>query len=261
MNRITSYNVCYTKLLRTPVSVFSYTTITYNIFITGIATLAVVLFIIAIARQREHSFVLFLGYMSFFIVVLNDLLYAVRYLDTSYWLPLGMLAMILSQAFAISKRTSKAFSMVEHLSASLNRHNKELQEKVKERTLKLEEYTNKLKLLNHDLSNEVKLKNESLEALRISEQKLQESNTTKDKFFSLIAHDLKGPIGNLAVIFNRFKPEMINREMYDNIKISTQNTYNLLTDLLTWARNHRITSYNVCYTKLLRNDFNLITSG
>ena len=38
--------------------------------------------------------------------------------------------------------------------------------------------------------------------LKRSEEELTVINTTKDKFFSIIAHDLRGPIGNIAQLLD-----------------------------------------------------------
>jgi ABC-type amino acid transport substrate-binding protein/CheY-like chemotaxis protein/anti-sigma regulatory factor (Ser/Thr protein kinase) len=61
----------------------------------------------------------------------------------------------------------------------------------------------------------------------------------KDKFFSIIAHDLKGPIGNLASILNTFKLNDIKDELYSHLRTSAQSTYELLLELLTWSRAQR----------------------
>ncbi|MDO9274336.1 MAG: HAMP domain-containing sensor histidine kinase [Lutibacter sp.] len=69
--------------------------------------------------------------------------------------------------------------------------------------------------------------------------KLSELNKSKDKFFSIIAHDLKGPFGSLQQIgellwLNNITDE--KREKLTNILYqSSKNTFNLLDNLLKWA--------------------------
>ncbi len=72
-------------------------------------------------------------------------------------------------------------------------------------------------------------------------RELQNANDTKDKFFSIISHDLKGPIGGLAVLFGEvLEPEeTIETELFNRIKNSTTSTYQLLEDLLYWAKNQK----------------------
>ncbi len=79
-------------------------------------------------------------------------------------------------------------------------------------------------------------------ALIKSEQELIQANATKNMFFSIIAHDLKGPIGNFIQLLNLLK-ESFNDISYDEkidyLNILTglsQKTNNLLGDLLLWAR-------------------------
>ncbi len=73
------------------------------------------------------------------------------------------------------------------------------------------------------------------------ERKLTESNATKDKFFSIIAHDLRNPVGSLKTI-----SELLNRdlragdmngaaEMAGLLGKQITNTLELLNDLLEWS--------------------------
>ncbi|MDT8447310.1 MAG: AAA family ATPase [bacterium] len=66
---------------------------------------------------------------------------------------------------------------------------------------------------------------------------LDEANRTKDKFFSIISHDLRGPIGSLSVIFNEVisQPSDLSEPMLEGVARSTKQTYELLENLLTWA--------------------------
>ncbi|MCP4752718.1 MAG: hypothetical protein GY866_17670 [Proteobacteria bacterium] len=61
------------------------------------------------------------------------------------------------------------------------------------------------------------------------------------KFFSIIAHDLRGPIGSLAVLFNDIAEEGadIDAGLFAHIGASTKQTHQLLENLLTWARSQR----------------------
>jgi PAS domain S-box-containing protein len=74
------------------------------------------------------------------------------------------------------------------------------------------------------------------------ERKLKESNATKDKLFSIIAHDIKNPfhaILGFATLLN----ERLDEFSQDEVKLfvskileAGENTYKLLEDLLTWGR-------------------------
>ena len=70
---------------------------------------------------------------------------------------------------------------------------------------------------------------------------LQVANQTKDKFFSIIVHDLRGPVGSLAVLFNEVfeKGSDITDDMFYGIRQTSKNIHQLLEDLLSWARNQK----------------------
>ncbi|HZL10209.1 MAG TPA: PAS domain S-box protein [Prolixibacteraceae bacterium] len=71
---------------------------------------------------------------------------------------------------------------------------------------------------------------------------LKELNSTKDKFFSIIAHDLKSPFNSISGLSEILKNEVKHLdigtiEQYSEMIHSTsQNTYRLLENLLDWAR-------------------------
>lgn len=82
--------------------------------------------------------------------------------------------------------------------------------------------------------NESKLKQAAL--------RLEELNATKDKFFSIIAHDLRGPLGSHRE-FTKLLREKISflseREREVNLQIlyeSSEKLYSLMENLLHWAR-------------------------
>jgi len=71
---------------------------------------------------------------------------------------------------------------------------------------------------------------------------LHELNVTKDKFFSIIGHDLRNPFSALIGLtkllvseFDNFPKDQI-KELLESIYKSSENTYNLLGNLLEWAR-------------------------
>lgn len=75
-----------------------------------------------------------------------------------------------------------------------------------------------------------------------SEAMFKELNNAKDKFFSIIAHDLKNPLATfimtaevLSSSWESFD-ENEKKELIENIKINSRNLLQLLENLLTWAR-------------------------
>ena len=113
--------------------------------------------------------------------------------------------------------------------------NSELEEKVSLRTTELQSINRKLNL-------EIDERKRAETALQESETKLKEANAAKDKFFSIIAHDLRNPF-NAVIGFSNVLRESIleldTREISEYIGYiyeSATNAYTLLGNLLDWAR-------------------------
>jgi signal transduction histidine kinase len=96
--------------------------------------------------------------------------------------------------------------------------------------------------------------NKMIAALREREafkEQLRESNKTKDKLFSIIAHDLKNPFNSLLGFVKLLQQEveretpdiLMMREFINVLDDSTSRAYDLLTNLLEWSRlqSNRIT--------------------
>ncbi|MCX6268940.1 MAG: HAMP domain-containing sensor histidine kinase, partial [Bacteroidetes bacterium] len=113
--------------------------------------------------------------------------------------------------------------------------NSELEEKVQLRTAELQNTNRTLKL-------EIEERKRAETALQESETKLKEANAAKDKFFSIIAHDLRNPF-NAVIGFSNVLRENISEldiseinEYIGYINDSAINAYTLLGNLLDWAR-------------------------
>ncbi len=78
--------------------------------------------------------------------------------------------------------------------------------------------------------------------IQLSELKLKELNQSKDKFFSILAHDLKNPfngiMGMTGYLYESYD-EIDDAERLDiinEINIASKNAFNLLQNLLEWTR-------------------------
>lgn len=78
--------------------------------------------------------------------------------------------------------------------------------------------------------------------LKLSKQRLAEANATKDKFFSIIAHDLKNPVGSLRnvleLLYDSYDTvsEEDKKDFVQMLFHTSSHLQNLLLDLLTWSR-------------------------
>lgn len=89
---------------------------------------------------------------------------------------------------------------------------------------------------------------EAMKRIKVSEDKLRVANDTKDKMFSLIAHDLRGAIGNISNGLRMYLgeedldlTEEDKEEFLQALFHSSDNAYELLENLLYWAKNQTST--------------------
>lgn len=110
----------------------------------------------------------------------------------------------------------------------LTQMKKFLEEKVRLRTRQIEEQ-----------KSEILDKNEALSNLN---KELEDINATKDRFFSIIAHDLRNPFNSIIglsdiVLYNyhNYDSEKIKKSISD-IKDASKQAHELLQNLLLWSR-------------------------
>ncbi len=109
------------------------------------------------------------------------------------------------------------------------------------------------------------------ERLADSEEQLRQANATKDKFFSIIAHDLKSPIHSFTnlteVIINEFdrleKDETL--ELLQAIFSSAKQITSLLENLLQWSRTQSnrisIQPENIHLDQLIEHNLSLLNQN
>lgn len=78
--------------------------------------------------------------------------------------------------------------------------------------------------------------------IKDNESRLIELNATKDKFFSIIAHDLKTPF-NSIIGFSEYLTEEVKNQNFQNLDViagdilkSSYKAMDLLTNLMTWSQ-------------------------
>ena len=129
----------------------------------------------------------------------------------------------------------------------LNSVLKQKNEEVSKANEKLEETMSELresqKIIIDDSKSLLDLNSKLLD----SQDKLSNLNKTKDKFFSIIAHDLKNPIGSfkqlteaLSEDLHKMQKEEI-KEYIGLMKKNARQLFELLENLLTWSRSQRDT--------------------
>jgi signal transduction histidine kinase len=127
---------------------------------------------------------------------------------------------------------------------------------IKDENIRIQNFSNELHQINEEVTSqgkEIELQRDILgeqnRLLEVQQQsillhnvELQELNATKDKFFSIIAHDLKNPFNSILATsdmvvthFNVMEPQQILKKV-TTISSSANNAYKLLENLLEWAK-------------------------
>jgi signal transduction histidine kinase len=99
-----------------------------------------------------------------------------------------------------------------------------------------------LRELNQKLIDEIEERKQTEHSLQVSQTELRAANAAKDKFFSIIAHDLKNPFNAIIGLstlltddYDSFSPEE-QKEFISDIRSTSENTYKLLQNLLDWSQ-------------------------
>jgi two-component system, sensor histidine kinase and response regulator len=122
------------------------------------------------------------------------------------------------------KKLAEQNAILQQMNRELEQFNETLELQVKERTAELE-------------AQQIELKN--------ANEKLHELNASKDKFFSIISHDLRSPFNTLLGFaqllsdnLDRYDTAQVNDNV-NKIRNSAERLYALLENLLTWSRIQR----------------------
>ena len=93
--------------------------------------------------------------------------------------------------------------------------------------------------------NDISAKRQAERALVESEQKLREANATKDKFFSIISHDLRSPfvslLGMAELLVEDYDTmdDAERKTFINDMHISSKKAYDLMQNLLEWSNVQR----------------------
>lgn len=121
---------------------------------------------------------------------------------------------------------------------------------------------------NQQLNETLKQVQKLNENLSISEENLRISNETKDRFFSIISHDLRGPLATLSSFLsllitasNRLSPQELTA-LASEVEKSMKNVTQLLNNLLKWSQTQsnqiQLNQGPVKLESLIRSNVNLV---
>lgn len=148
--------------------------------------------------------------------------------------------------------------------------NEMLEKEVHEKTKELLAMNEEIMAQNEEISvinEEVNRKNIEIED---QAQVLKESNTTKDKLFSIISHDLRGPVNQLREIFNLMEAGYISDDEFKKVLVPDLRervgyVASLTDNLLHWAKDQmegiqvKPAAFNL--TDVVQENVNLLTAN
>ena len=166
-------------------------------------------------KDRRSAFLFSIFFLNIFAGFYDGYYFAVLKMKPFVLLtPITVFGINLIIFILLALDNSKLYHLALDSSKKLEKLNAELELLVEKRTQKTIEYANKL----------------------------EEANSTKDKFFSIIAHDLKNPfntlIGYTDVLKSDFR-EYGQDEIFQHLNViydTSVNGYNLLENLLKWSQ-------------------------
>jgi signal transduction histidine kinase/ligand-binding sensor domain-containing protein len=147
----------------------------------------------------------------------------------------------------VQKQERRIKKLLDERTSELNSKNREL-------VLK----TNQLDDMNALLIVQQKRLEEQTNELSANNERLNELNKTKDRFFSVVAHDLKNPLNSIlglssVLADNEYDmDEAYRSKVVRLINKSTQDIYNLLENLLLWS------SSQLDRVEALKSNFDLL---
>jgi PAS domain-containing protein len=99
-------------VIMTPARIFSHTLNTYEIITIVVFIYSLYVIIVALLQKNVEALVFLCGFMILNIAIINDMLHVERIIKTGFFVPFGFFFFILSQAFLLSLRSSRAFNTI-----------------------------------------------------------------------------------------------------------------------------------------------------
>ncbi len=125
-------------VLLTPPGIFTYTLPAYDFFTLGLFIYTFRLLLEEPFRRQVEALVLMIGLLGLCLAVVNDMLHVERIIRTGFFAPFGLLFFIFSQAFLLSFRLLRSFTLAEAQRTELRDTLESLKQEVIDR-IKVEE--------------------------------------------------------------------------------------------------------------------------
>jgi signal transduction histidine kinase len=216
--------------------------------VTGGGVLVAMLLVGAVALYRGYRPARYFLIANVFFVV-GALLFILQETNllpnntiTLYAAQVGMVAQVVLFSLGLAYRLNTVTS---ELAARVLEKERLEREKEIERKRLIEQQKEELEVLVAQRTAALKHKTQELQVavqqLKTSEHKLRRLNQLKDRFFSIISHDLRTPLATLDSFLNillnfsgQMKPEQMQK-LANHTQLSVRNLQTLLENLLQWS--------------------------
>lgn len=184
-----------------------------NILFSFIVTLTIcILLIIEFKNKKKYAGLYLLANIILLISSMSDTLTVYSIIKSETLMKYSFLLFVIIQMFVIAKKYSERYYQIKSLSDELLKNNAELEKKIIERT---QEY-------------------------RIQKERAENENLWKDKFVSLVTHDLRSPLANILLsheilLSNSHNQDMVKAELL-KIKELVMNSITMVKHLLCLSR-------------------------
>lgn len=213
-------------LMLSPINFFSEVLVYYFVFVFLTAILLLFVMYRAIQRGRMYAIGYTIGVLFVIAGTVNDLLIVFDFIETSYKAQYAMFAYVLIYAMIFSLKSNSMLRKSEQLSNEISEVNENLEIIVEERTRELSQKSDEL------LAHEKELKERN--------QELQQLISIRNRFFTIIGHDIRGPVGYTTQMIDLLLTGGLSaqekKEMLQLLMNSSKATEELLENLMIWGR-------------------------
>jgi len=203
-------------ILATKSNIYAYTIMPYQIITIFSGLYVIYILIKATLHKQEGALLFIIAFIIFFMTIINDILYMENILHLGIFVPLGVFIFIFFQAFVLSRRFSRAITKIETMSVELQELNINLEKKVKDRTVLLEN----------------------------AKEEIEQVSLQRTQFFVNIAHEIKTP---LTLIKNYLNSYIKKTGLNEDLNVIKNNFEKLLKDMLNFLDVEKISKAEIIY--------------
>lgn len=209
------------------VNTFSYTMFYFQPMITAFMLFFVGTSFLHLFRSTPGKWAYFAGSIIIIIALINDILIANSRtaISNEYIIHFAIQVFVFIQAVMLIRKWIVSYQEKENLHTEISHMNQNLENIVKKRTAQLESQ-------NLEISKQK-------ERIENQNRTLQEALDFKNRFFSIIAHDLKSPIASLVQISDLTDIDMPAKDrlrIWASARDLVKSAADLIDNLLYWGR-------------------------